>query len=85
MTYKIIYTRNAAKALGELPDRARTAIMFRLENLAIDPYAATGVKKLQGSSAYRLRVGDYRVVYGLQHEELVVVVVTVAHRRQVYR
>jgi mRNA interferase RelE/StbE len=85
MTYRIVYEREAAKALAALSQRDRRAIYVKLEQLAADPYAMSGVKRLQGSSAYRLRVGDYRVVYGLDDGQLVVVVVRVAHRREVYR
>ena len=51
-----------------------------------NPGAATQVKALKGEEKnYRLRVGDYRVVYELKHDRLVVLVIKVAHRKEVYR
>lgn len=52
--------------------------------LSEDPYAARNVKPLRGGG-YRLRVGDWRVVYSLRNEELVVLIVRIGHRREVCR
>ena len=74
-------------ALGELrgvtgPDRAR--IVAAIDRLAETPHLGTALKgDLRGLR--RIRVGDYRVVYEVQDDELVVLVVRVAHRRDAYR
>jgi mRNA interferase RelE/StbE len=49
------------------------------------PVAARNVKALQGQPSYRLRVGDWRVIYTLRDEVLTVMVVRIAHRREAYR
>lgn len=85
MSYRIIYQRDAAKAVERLPEREQHAIFAKVKQLAAAPYDMPGVKRLQGSPAYRLRVGDYRVIYTLDDGELIVMVVRVAHRREVYR
>ena len=58
--------------------------MARLRALEANP-RPTDVKKLKGRSAWRVRVGDYRIIYEIHDRELVVIVVTIGHRREVYR
>ena len=65
---------------GPLRDRIRSVI----DGLAMDP-RPTGVVKLAGRDDYRIRVGDYRVVYAVDDDERMVLVARVAHRREVYR
>ena len=84
-SYRIELTRSAEKDLRRI-DRTQTASIFRaLEGLAQDP-RPTGVKKLAGADrTYRIRVGNYRVVYEIENDVLVVLVVRIAHRKDVYR
>ena len=60
-------------------------VLRSLRRLAADPRAAASVKALKGSNEYRLRVGDWRVVYTLHDDVLMVLVVRIAHRGEVYR
>lgn len=85
MTYALEITRDAVKSLKSIPPKDRARIYDRLERLAADPFAATAVIKMQGQDGYRMRVGDYRVVYLVEGERLVIIVVAVGHRREVYR
>ncbi len=76
----------AARQLRKLPRPVAQAILAKLDQLAEDPKSlATQVKALQASDPklYRLRIGDYRVVYAMEGETLRVA--KVAHRREVYR
>ncbi len=58
----------------------------KLGTIAKDPYAKhTNAKKLQGRDGYRLRVGDWRVIYEIQNDQLVILVLKVASRGEVYR
>lgn len=85
MTYRIEVKRGARKALLALPQAYRVRIGEAIEALAHDPRKA-GTRKLEGSERlYRLRVGDYRIVYEIRDDCLVVIVVKVRHRREVYR
>ena len=85
MTYKVLFQPSAVRELGKLARDAQVRVMARIESLAKEPRPA-GVKKLEGmKELYRLRVGDYRVVYRIQDERLVVLVVRIAHRRDAYR
>lgn len=79
------FTTTALKALKKAPAATSARIMDALEGLAVSPFEAQGVKKLSAREEYRLRVGDWRVLYTLDNNILVVLVVDVPHRREVYR
>lgn len=85
MAYTVELKPSAAKALEALPKPDQRRIAARIDTLATDP-RPVGVKKLEGEDdLYQLRVGDYRVVYRIQARRLIVLVVRIAHRRDVYR
>ncbi len=84
-SYTIEWKRSAVKELKQLPQDAIARIVKAVEQLSANPYPA-GVKKLIGSEhTYRLRVGTYRVVYTLQANVLVITVIRVGHRKDVYK
>ena len=85
MAWRVEFERRAKRELDALSADTRERIVKALDKLSINPRNASNVKSLQGSSGYRLRVGDYRVVYALEEDVLVVLVVKVGHRRDVYR
>ena len=69
-----------------MPRNTAQLIREKMEIIAINPYGNhPNVKKLQGTEGYRLRVGDWRVVYKIQNELLVIVVLKVASRGDVYK
>lgn len=84
--YRVLYTRSAKRELDKLPRDAAARITEAVVHLKEDP-RPIGSLKLKGSSVgdYRLRVGDYRVVYDVDDETRSVIVVRVQHRREVYR
>jgi mRNA interferase RelE/StbE len=83
--YAIRITESAARALRKIPTAMRVRVGRAIDSLASDPFPP-GVRKLQGEEhAYRIRVGDYRVFYDVLREELVVLVLRVGHRKEVYR
>jgi mRNA interferase RelE/StbE len=83
--FEIRYDARAAKELRKLDRAVARRIATAVEALASDPRPA-GVRRLTGATDLcRIRVGDYRVVYAIRDAELLVLVVRVAHRRQVYR
>ncbi len=84
--YQIEYTRDALKALKAMPRNLSLLIRGKIELLAADPLAANNnVKKLVGRSAFRLRVGDWRVIYEIEGGRLVIHVLTVAPRGGAYQ
>lgn len=85
MTYQVRYTPNALKEIGKL-DRTKVLRIRRFfgETLDLDNPRSRG-RPLRGRDEWRYRVGDYRLLCHLQDDVLVVLVVKVAHRREVYR
>lgn len=84
--YKLIFAKEAQKALLQLPSNTALLVRQKLEQLAVDPYAPNlSARKLQNRSGYRLRIGDWRVIYEIQNEELLVLVLKIAPRGEVYR
>lgn len=83
--YRVFFTPSADKALQRLPAAVQTRIASAAKELGNDP-RPHGCVKLKGEDdLWRIRVGDYRVIYAIEDEELVVLVVRVAHRKDVYR
>ncbi len=86
MTYEVRIKRSALKALGSLEKRTCRRLWARIRALADDP-RPPGAKALQEpwKGHYRLRVGDYRILYTVEHDRLLVLVVSVGERGRVYR
>jgi mRNA interferase RelE/StbE len=83
--YRIVYTKQGRRALRDMPRNVSARIVAKLERLAADPHAANpNVKPLSGVPGFRLRVGDWRVIYELQDEILVVQVLRISPRGGAY-
>lgn len=83
--YVILFARSARKELEALSAQIQTRIMRRIEALATVPRSA-GCKKLVGSTnLWRLRVGDYRVLYAIDDDRTIVDVIAIRHRRDAYQ
>jgi mRNA interferase RelE/StbE len=82
--YRLLFKESVARDLRGIPKQDLTRILSRFNALAEDP-RGTGSEKLSGQERYRVRQGIYRIVYEIQDEVLVVLVVRVGHRREVYR
>ena len=84
MSYRVDFTTAAARQVKKLPRPARDRVLDAVDDLGEDP-RPHGAKKLVGEdTAWRIRVGDYRVIYDIFDEELTVTVIRAAHRREVY-
>lgn len=84
--YQVEYTRDAIKALKAMSRNVSLQIRGKIDLLATDPFAANNnVKKLVGREAFRLRVGDWRVIYEIEGGRLVIHVLAVAPRGGVYQ
>lgn len=83
--YKVSIKRSAVKEIEAIPQKKeRQRIIRRIGQLAEDPHPP-GPKKLSGNNKYRVRQGSYRIVYSIEDKELIVIVVKVGHRKDVYR
>jgi mRNA interferase RelE/StbE len=83
-SYELSFKRSVAKDLRELPKQDVKRILQRIRALRDDP-RPPGCEKLSGQERYRVRPGVYRIVYEIHDDVLVVTVVKVGHRRDVYR
>ena len=84
MTYRVEFTTAAAREIHKLPRRVRDRLLDAIEDLGDEP-RPHGAKKLVGEkSAWRIRVGDYRVIYDVLDDVLTVTIVRAAHRREAY-
>jgi mRNA interferase RelE/StbE len=85
VTFRLAFKRSAAKELAALPKAAQHRIRARLLALAESP-SAEDTKALQGhTDLFRLRVGDYRIIYRVDGAELLILIIKVGHRRDIYR
>ena len=82
--HAIRYTPAALKALRRIPRNVSELIRQKVEEVAADPAGARNVKKLKGRSGYRLRVGDWRVVYDIENGVMVLIVIDVGPRGGIY-
>ncbi len=84
--FSIEYSKAARKALKAMPRNTARLIMEKVETLAIDPMAPNNnVRKLTNHPGYRLRIGDWRVVYLVHEQALLIAVVRIAARGDVYQ
>ena len=84
VVYKLLIRQSAAKELEALPLKERRRIAKRIEALAANP-RPPGPERMAGEKKYRLRQGDYRILYSVEDSEVSVIVVRIAHRREAYR
>ncbi len=84
-TYRIEFKPTAAKAIRKLPTDVRARIQARIRTLASDPRPHNCVKLADQHGLYRVRTGDYRVIYRVQDDRLVVCVLDVGDRKDVYK
>jgi mRNA interferase RelE/StbE len=83
-SYRLFIKPSAVKDIEALPKRDRGRVVVRIQRLAGNPRPA-GCEKLSGHELYRLRQGNYRILYTVHDADLVIMVIKVGHRREVYR
>ena len=82
--YEVEFLPSAVRALAKLDHAVQRRIARRIDRLAVDP--RSGAVKLRGADdVWRVRVGDYRVLYSIEDKRLVILVIKIGHRRDVYR
>lgn len=86
MKYEFIWAPAARRALRSIPQEDALRLLVALTLLGDDPYRRDGVdvKALTGRSGFRLRVGNYRLVYEVDDGKLIILVVSAGHRRDIY-
>lgn len=84
MKYTLQIEKAAQKLLARIPQPYQDRIINMIFALAMDP-RPVNVCKLSGRDAWRIRVGDYRVIYEINDRQLTVLVVSLGHRKEIYR
>ena len=84
MMYKVRVERNAQKNLSKIPEPYYSKIKGAILLLGKEPRPA-GYIKLKGRNAYRIRKGDYRIIYEIEDDKLIITVIAIGHRKDVYR
>jgi len=83
-SYAVEFTRSAQKELSKLPPQTRLRIAKAIAKLSLDPKKGN-VRPMVGTSSWRLRVGDYRVVYDIVNQKLIILIIRIRHRRDAYK
>lgn len=81
--YELIYSPGALKELEKLDSAIQARILTALERLRIRPESCD-FKRLVGMPGYRFRVGDYRIIFDIEHEKLHILILKIGHRKNVY-
>lgn len=82
--YNIVLTKTSQKQLDKLNEPLADSIIIAIEKLAYNPRPG-GCKKLKGRSGYRIRVGDYRIIYEIIDHQLLITVIALGHRKDIYQ
>ncbi|HLD38805.1 MAG TPA: type II toxin-antitoxin system RelE/ParE family toxin [archaeon] len=83
MMYTIIFSPHAQKQFDKLEKNIQERILLSMERLKVRPYQF--VSRLSNSRYYKMRVGDYRVIIDIKSNEMIVIVIEVGHRRNIYK
>ena len=83
-SYRIVFKQSVAKDLRSIPKKDIQRILKRIDSLIEDP-RPVGAEKLSSDEKYRIRQGNYRILYTIEDEIITVTIVKVGHRRDIYR
>lgn len=83
-SYRIVIKKSAAEEIEKIQKKDRVRIIEKIRSLASDPQPV-GSKKLSGQEKYRIRQGNFRILYQIIDDELIISVVKVGHRRAIYK
>ena len=84
MSYRVFIPKSVHKQLNKLPASVSDSVVSKLSSLQENP-RPNGSLKMQGSEGWRIRLGDYRIIYDIDDKEKAVVIRRVGHRREIYR
>ena len=84
ISYEVEFKLSALKELKKLPKQIAIRIVKAIDKLSLDPLLGD-VRRMVGSTSWRLRIGDYRVIYDINDRKLIILIIRVRHRKDVYR
>lgn len=82
--FNILIKKSASKELKKLPSKDILKVISKIESIADEP-RPKGVEKLTSQENYRVRVGNYRIIYSIEDDKLIVLIIKISHRKDVYR
>jgi len=85
MTYQVALAPAAARQLRKFDPQVRRRVQAAIELLATEPRPPAATQLVGGAGEWRVRTGDYRIVYEIQEERLLVLVLSAGHRREIYQ
>jgi len=85
MIYEVTLAPAAARQLRKFDPQVRRRIQAAIELLANDPRPPTATRLVGGAGEWRVRTGDYRIIYEIEENRLLVLVLNVGHRREIYQ
>jgi len=85
VSYRVTLAPAAARELRKHDPQVRRRLQAALDLLAVEPRPPAATRLVGGSGEWRVRTGDYRIIYEIKDDELLVLVLQVGHRREVYR
>lgn len=83
--YLVLINKSAKKTLDKIPANYQNNIAQHIEELSTDPHPQGSIKMKGSNNTYRLRVGVYRIIYDVFDTELIIKVITIDHRKDVYK
>jgi mRNA interferase RelE/StbE len=83
--YEILYKKSVDKDLRKLPPTTLKQIVSKIQKLSTEPYPVSSTKLRGAINLYRIRHTNYRIIYQVEDDKLIVLVVKVGHRKEVYR
>jgi mRNA interferase RelE/StbE len=81
--YKIEIKKSASKEIAKLPKTVLKRVLNKIQLLSLEP-RPSGCKKLSADEKYRVRIGDYKILYSIEDDKLVIYIVKVGHRKNIY-
>ena len=81
--YELVYSQSALKTLEKLEKKDKERIIVALERLRIRPESCD-IKKLIGIHGFRFRVGDYRIIFDMDKNKLLILILKIGHRKNIY-
>jgi mRNA interferase RelE/StbE len=83
MVYKVVWSHNSLRQLSKLEKQTADRITKKVDSIVENPFSY--IERLVGMDLYKLRIGDYRVIMGVDRGKLVILVVEVGHRKNIYK
>jgi mRNA interferase RelE/StbE len=85
LSYRIVFKKSAAKSLIKIPKADQKRIADKIDRLAQGPPNPDTTKMKGNNPFHRVRVGDYRIIYEIQNQVLIILIIKIGHRRDIYR